>query len=343
MARYFAYVSGENSELARAELDSLIRIRDSKASLTWTGPLVLIETHCEPSSFLVDRAAMIREAGSVIAEGNSSDDTLNWIQDDVLRTNVDSSDSFSVRSKSLTGSREIERREGLTLLLGERIRHVTRARVSLESPDVKILVVLTPSKTLVCKSRESLLRRVLRLREPGKKAFFHPSMMNSQLARAMCNIAGIQPGNSVLDPFCGAGGILCEITALDARAIGMDLNWRLLRGALTNLSEISLGDSSLIQADTNLPPIGKQKLDCIVTDPPYGRISSTRGAEANRLVRAFLERTPEMIRNGGRLCISGSSGMGLGDMVGELGFDVAYRIAVHVHSGLTRDIIAVQF
>ncbi|MFW9800404.1 MAG: hypothetical protein ACFFD9_08205, partial [Candidatus Thorarchaeota archaeon] len=63
MARYFAYVSGENAELARAELDSLIRIRDSKASLTWTGPLALIETHCEPTSLLLSRAAMIREAG----------------------------------------------------------------------------------------------------------------------------------------------------------------------------------------------------------------------------------------------------------------------------------------
>lgn len=343
LAHYFAYVSGENIELARAELDSLIRIRDSKASLTWTGPLALIETHYEPSSFLLERAAMIREAGSVIAEGDSSDDTMNWIQDDVLRTSVDPSDSFSVRSKSLTGSREIQRREGLTALLGERIRQATRARVSLDSPDVKMLVVLMPSKTLVCKSRESLLRRVLRLREPGKKAFFHPSMMNSQLARAMCNLAGIQPGDLVLDPFCGGGGILCEIAALGAKTIGIDLNWRLLSGALTNLSQMPLSNSSLIQADTNLHPMGMQRLDCIVTDPPYGRISSTRGAEANRLVKAFLEKAPEMIRNGGRLCISGSSGMRLGDMIGELGFDVAYRIAVHVHSGLTRDITTVQF
>jgi tRNA (guanine10-N2)-dimethyltransferase len=340
---FFAFASGENIELAKAELDSLIRVLDKNAIVSWTGPLALIEMKSDPTTFLLDRAAMIKEAGIILARNPSSDKTLDWISDDIFRDLVGPQNSFSVRSKSLRASREIEFRDELTRLLGTRIRKTTGARVSLDSPDVKIVVILTSFGTLLCESRESVLRRELRLRDPGRKAFFHPSMMNSQLARAMCNLAGVRSGSIVLDPFCGGGGILCEIALLGARAIGIDLNWRLINGARTNLSAIPHGDSTLIQADASSSPVGKQQLDCIVTDPPYGRTSSTRGARAVSLVRVFLEGVPDMIRTGGRMCICGSSDMNVGEMILELGFAVTARLEVRVHSGLTREVSSVQF
>jgi len=343
LAGYFALVSGENIELAKAELDSLIHVLDRRASVSWTGPLALIGMDSDPTTFLLDRAATIREAGMILAKGPSSDGALDWINDDILRDRIDSRRSFCVRSRSLTGSREVESRDDLTVLLGTRIRKATGARVSLSNPDVKIVVILTSFGAMLCESRESALRKELRLREPGRKAFFHPSMMNSQLARVMCNLAGVQPGSHVLDPFCGGGGILCEVAALGARAIGIDLNWRLIMGARTNLATMPLSNSTLIQADASSSPVGKQRVDCIVTDPPYGRISSTRGARAVKLVRAFLEKVPDMIRIGGRMCICGSSDMNIGDMSLELGFTIASPLEVHVHSGLTREVTAVQF
>lgn len=340
---YFAFASGENIELARAELDSLIHILDENAIVSWIGPLALIEMRSDPTTFLLDRAAMIREAGIILARDPSSDRTLDWVSDDILRERIGPRSSFCVRSRSLTGSREIEFRDELTILLGTRIRKATGARVSLDSPDVRIVVILTSSGTMLCESSESVLRRELKLRKPGRKAFFHPSMMNSQLARAMCNLAGVRSGSIVLDPFCGGGGILCEVAALGARAIGIDLNWRLINGARTNLSAMPHSDSALIQADASSSPVGKHRLDCIVTDPPYGRISSTRGARAVNLVRVFLERVPDMIRIGGRMCICGSSDMNVGEMILELGFAVTSRLEVRVHSGLTREVTAVQF
>ncbi|MFX1264397.1 MAG: methyltransferase domain-containing protein [Promethearchaeota archaeon] len=343
MAGYFAFASGENIELAKAELDSLIRILDENAVVSWTGPLALIEMDSNPTTFLLDRAAMIKEAGIILARDPSSDKTLDWVNDDIFRDLIGPQSSFSVRSKSLTGSREIEFRDELTILLGTRIRRATGARVALDAPDVRIVVILTSSGTIVCESRESVIRRELRLRDPGRKAFFHPSMMNSQLARAMCNLAGVRSDSIVLDPFCGGGGILCEIALLGARAIGIDLNWRLINGARTNLSAIPHSDFALIQTDASSSPVGKQRLDCIVTDPPYGRTSSTRGARAVNLVRMFLEEVPDMIRTGGRMCICGSSDMNVNEMILELGFAVTSRLEVRVHSGLTREVSAVQF
>lgn len=343
MVGYFAFASGENVELAKAELDSLIRTLDENANVSWTGPLALIEMKSNPTTFLLDKAAMIKEAGIILARDPSSDRTLDWISEDIFRDIIGPHSSFSVRSKSLTGSREIEFRDELTILLGNRIRKTTGARVSLDSPDFRIVVILTSSEIMLCESRESVLRRELRLRDPGRKAFFHPSMMNSKLARAMCNLAGVRSGSIVLDPFCGGGGILCEVALLGARAVGIDLDWRLISGARTNLSAIPHSDSTLIQADASSSPVGKQRLDCIVTDPPYGRTSSTRGARAVELVRVFLESVPDMIRVGGRMCICGSIDMNVAEMILELGFVVTSRLEVRVHSGLTRELSTVQF
>ena len=112
-------------------------------------------------------------------------------------------------------------------------------------------------------------------------------MMNATLSRVMCNLAGLMPGEIMLDPFCGGGGILCEASYIGARTIGIDLNWRLLSGSKENLS-FTDGDYSVIQGDVRSLPI--QQCDCIVTDPPYGRASSTRGARAIELVESLFER-----------------------------------------------------
>jgi tRNA (guanine10-N2)-dimethyltransferase len=335
-------ISGEDINLAKAEIDSLIGLTGAKARVMWHGQLALIKSAYDITHFLLERAAMIKEAGSVISQGSSSD-TIEWVSDDVLMACVKPTETFSVRAKSLTEERHVERRERFIALLGARIRNLTDARVSLDKPDVKILVIMARDRTLVCISNESRLRSELRLREPGRKPFFHPSMMNSQLARVICNLAGVRPRVTVLDPFCGGGGILCEAAILGARVLGWDLNWSLIMGAVKNLAESLDKETSVIQADSRWPPLRAKQVDCITTDPPYGRTSSTRGAKARKLVLTFLEHTPEIVKEGGRLCICGSHELEIKDLMQDLGFAIKYHVLVPVHSGLTREVTAVQF
>lgn len=343
MQTFFAIISGEDFNLARAEIDSLIELSGANAKVMWFGQLAQIESAYDLTDFLLERAAMVKEAGVIIGQGPLSDAPLEWLSDDVLVTYVKPTGTFSIRTKSLAEERHVKQRERLSESLGARIRNLTNARVSLDNPDVSILVTIAPDRTLVCVSKESKLRRELRLREPGKKPFFHPSMMNSQLARVICNLAGVKPKATVLDPFCGGGGILCEAAILGARVLGWDLNWRLIMGAIRNLTELPDKESSVIQADSRWPPLQAKKVDCIATDPPYGRTSSTRGAKARRLAQSFLELTPEILKDGGRLCICGSQELGIREMIQDSGFAIKYHVLVPVHSGLTREVTAAQF
>ena len=334
---YFAQVSGENLELAKAEMEALARLCPTDMAISWFGRIAKLQIPVSPVEFLLDRAALVQRAGILLGEVIHDESITEMISDDIWKANVLPSDKFSVRTMCIDRGYDSRKRTEIEKNLGAHIQNITGAEVELRAPKTQILVIIVPKRILVCKSSESRLRRLLRTREPGKKPFFHPTMMNSTLARVMCNLAGVRPGNTVLDPFCGGGGILCEASDIGALVVGTDLNWRLLIGAKRNLSEIG-AQYSVLQADARYLPI--QTVDHIVTDPPYGRSSSTRGTESKKLIDSLLRRVPSLLRPGEEnLCVCSSSEMGLPEMIQESGFTLGCDIRVNVHRGLVREIV----
>jgi tRNA (guanine10-N2)-dimethyltransferase len=313
---------------------------DSKYKISWHERVAIIEGLQDPTDFLLQRAALLKEAGTIIFETDSLDSAALEIPDDLLKSCVGSNETFSIRTKSFLQGRTPEIRKSIVVELGDRIQRTTGARVHLENPDTRVLVLAMSDRVLICMSKESQLRGQLRRRRPGKKPFFHPSMMNALLARTMCNLARVMPNETVLDPFCGGGGILCESVYIGAKSIGLELNWRLLKGASMNLASIQYSDYSLVQGDARCSPI--RNCHHVVTDPPYGRASSTRGEKAVRLVTALFENAEETVLPGGSMCTCHSSGMGIPEVIRQLGFEIEYQIRFRVHSGLVREVITIN-
>ncbi len=334
-------VSGENVTLAQAEVQALIRASRIEANISWSGPLAVVRCHPDPSSFILGRAALTKEAGRIIIEAGSFNSVIQGDYLNEIRAWVKPQDSFYIRVLDLTGNKGTGSRESAIRLLGELIRTSTGARVAIRNPAVNILLVLEPEHVLVCESNQSQLRGQLRRRSPGSMPFFHPSMMNSFLARVMCNLAGVMPDHIVLDPFCGAGGILCEVSHIGAKPVGLDCSWRLLAGARINLMSAGNADYSLIHGDAQSIPV--RKCHCVVTDPPYGRSSSTHGEEATELVSSLLHQASEFLSKGGSMCLCGSAEMNVLRLMNDSGFTPELRLLVPVHSGLTREVFVLRF
>jgi len=130
-------------------------------------------------------------------------------------------------------------------------------------------------------------------RAPTDKPFFQPGSMEPLDARAACNLAGAGPGTTVLDPFCGTGGLLVEAGLLGARVVGLDAQARMVRGARTNFDHYLAGDWAVAQADaTRLPVLGRAEgagpIDAVVADVPYGRQSAVAGRDVDALVAGAL-------------------------------------------------------
>ena len=336
---YFVYVSGEDIDLAKAEVEMLLGHFFHDYKIAWTKRLAKIAMKKSPVNFLLDRAALVQYAGIILAETSSVDDFTQLVNDEDWKFFITEQGKFAVKTLSLDEEAHLNQRLQIEKDLGAHIRKVTGAKVDLRNPLVQILVLIGSDRILICRSNWSKLRASLRKREPGKKAFFHPSMMNSTLARVMCNLAGVKPSDLVLDPFCGAGGILCEASYIGSSVVGIDLNWRLLMGAKRNLSIIS-ENYSLIQGDVKEIPIGF--VNRIVSDPPYGRTSSTRGSIAIKLVETLLEKSHSILQSGGEcMCLCSDSKMNLSQIVVESGLNITRRLNIRVHSGLTREIVVI--
>ena len=340
LTAYFAYISGEHIELAKAEVEALLNQFYSDNEVTWFGRLARIAIPSNPVDFLLESAALVQQAGTILYETDSIDDITQGISDNEWATYITKQDDFAVKTLCLGEETDLDMRLKIERSLGAYIEMATGATVKLRSPSVQILVLIMSERILICKSDMSKLRVLLRGREPGKKEFFHPSMMNSSLARVMCNLAGVRPGDIVLDPFCGGGGILCEASHIGASVIGIDLSWKLLAGAKVNLSKIGM-NYSLIQGDTQRLPINS--VNRIVSDPPYGRASSTRGSIAVKLVESLLENADSILQSKGEcLCLCCDSEMKLSQIAQDTGLTVARQLSMRVHSGLVRDIVTVK-
>jgi len=102
-------------------------------------------------------------------------------------------------------------------------------------------------------------------RKPHKRPVLHPSSLDPRLARACVNLLGTT--GTILDPFCGTGGILIEAGLTGHNIVGYDLSEKMLMAAKTNLAEFGL-NGKLEHRDAFTMP---KKYKNIVTDMPYGR------------------------------------------------------------------------
>jgi tRNA (guanine10-N2)-dimethyltransferase len=165
--------------------------------------------------------------------------------------------------------------------------------------------------------------------------FQRPVSLPPRFARAAANLARVRSGDRVVDPFLGTGALLAEAGLLGARLFGLDRDPSMVRGALQNLSHLGLAAEELVVGDAGSADLGSAgpTFDAVLTDPPYGRSSSTGGEAAAELVARVLPRWAERVRPGGRVVVV------VGDGSEPLGPSWERRVSVpvRVHRSLTRE------
>ena len=67
-----------------------------------------------------------------------------------------------------------------------------------------------------------------------------PTSLHPQLARCCVNLTGIKKDETLLDPFCGTGGILIEAGLMGLNCIGGDISDWVLKKCRENIKESGL-------------------------------------------------------------------------------------------------------
>jgi tRNA (guanine10-N2)-dimethyltransferase len=98
----------------------------------------------------------------------------------------------------------------------------------------------------------------------------------------------------------------------------------------------SVEPEGMAVADARHLPI--DEVDCVVTDPPYGRSSTTLGSNTKKIVEDFFSAIEDTLPSEKRMCIASPKAIGIGILGGEHGFTPTQSHYVYVHRSLTREI-----
>ncbi|MCK5107092.1 MAG: methyltransferase domain-containing protein [Nanoarchaeota archaeon] len=171
-------------------------------------------------------------------------------------------------------------------------------------------------------------------RHPNNRPAQHPSTLKPKLAKSLLNLSGLKKGK-VLDPFCGTGGILLESALLNFKTIGYDLSPEMIKRCKKNIKHFNLNiDVKIKDATSKL-----EKVDLIVTDPPYGRASSVFKRDIIKLYEDFLKQAEKSTK---KAVIIFPSILPFKKIIKTSNFTIEKIYKVKVHRSLTRNIVILK-
>lgn len=170
-------------------------------------------------------------------------------------------------------------------------KNVKKPKVNLENPKTCINVFFAKDKVLCClllkKIGNNFEKRKSHLRPMPSPISLHP-----RLARAMVNLTKAGKNELILDPFCGSGGILIEAGLISLKAIGFDINKKMIWKSMVNLRHYKIKNYELEVKDFFSID---RKYKFIVSDLPYGLNAAIMGkvriTKSNKkLLKKYIEK-----------------------------------------------------
>jgi len=332
----FFLLHGDHPSLPAGEVKAIMEAEEIPHRIKQTLPQVLrgsLDTMNAPT--ILRRAYMARLCAEELFIVEKDFTEILSAVDDTFTTSPDTGGSFSLSLHQVQRSAQDIDLKTLKRRITENILTRTRAEVNTENPSTRLIGIFSEGFFLFGRLVAEAPPKGLIERKPSGRPFFHPTSLQPKLAGCMINLTRVSAGEVLLDPFCGAGSILIEAGFLDCRAVGADIEAKMVKGARLNLLHYGV-DGILFRADARKPPLNH--VDAVATDPPYGRSATTKGLAPRNLLEEFLHSVVEILRRGGYLSAAASSELGLADLGGEAGLKAVESYLIPVHGSLTREL-----
>jgi len=343
VAKLFFLLSGEHETLPVSELKAILEaegyvyevLEKLDQALRLNADLSCTET-------VKRRAALTRICGLELfcCKAETAE-----IMESLCSTNIDEvlreGESFVVRVKRVKNYASRIDKMALERKLGEIVlKKAKNAKVNLRNPDKTFTGILTDEKFVFGVKLAEILPKPFVERRPNKKPFFHPSAMQAKLARCMVNLSKPKSGELVFDPFCGTGSMLVEAALIGCRVLGSDIKRRMAKGTSRNVAYFKIKPEGILVADARSLPL--TKVDCVVTDPPYGRSATTLKRTTRQIVEEVLMAVSELLDKGQRICMAAPKTLKIGRVGTALRYKHLESHFVYVHRSLTREIVVFE-
>ncbi len=340
MPKLFFLLSGENESLPAAEVRAILEAEGfGYSNASEFDQILRLESELDSVKVVQVRSAYTRFCAQELFVTNANFTEIEKATSETdFKGVLEPGESFVVRINRIKNYAD-QALNTMTLesALGKQILNLIEGtKVSLKNPDKTFIGIITDEKLILGLKLTEITTKTFSERRPRKKPFFHPSAMPSKMARCMVNLTHAKAESLLLDPFCGTGTSLIEATFIGCRAVGVDAQRRMIVGTKKNLRFFNIEAEGLVLADSRKPPFFK--VDCIVTDPPYGRSSSTLKSTTKQLVEEVLASSFELLSVGQRICIASPKTLGVSRLGTKLGYRHVESHFAYIHQSLTREI-----
>ena len=272
-------LSGEHSTLPAAEAEACLKIFGINPICIAKQHVFVVEAALDSPDVqaLGHRLALSHAIYEVLSSGS-----LQEIEHAINAIDFGTASTFSLQGRRFGAHIPISY---LKKHLGTYIQQETGLQVDLATPDMT-LYILSDVQIYLCRQRVVVNRSQFEQRKPQYRPFSSPVSLNPRIARALVNLVRITPGQILMDPFCGTGGILIEAGLLGAQVVGIDIKNTMVEGCRANLTHYGITPDHL-QCGDALAIDGIYPVDAVVTDLPYGRSTSITTSPATLYKDAF--------------------------------------------------------
>lgn len=359
--KYIFLLSGDYKELAKEEVLSLFNIKKSLMK----NNLLFIDLNSNENLIigLSKRLALTKKIYRVLFECKI-DDLIELMKK--YDWNSVYKGSFSIRAHYIDNNKNAMKKLNKKITMNKTKnkksnsysekslakyvwRSVKNPKVDLDNPDTQIDLFFIKNRVLCCllikKIENDFDERKSHLRPKPSPVSLHP-----KLARAMVNLTGAGKNDIILDPFCGSGGILLEAGLMGFKAIGYDINKKMVWKSMVNLKHYKIKGYELKIKD--FFKINK-KYDYIITDLPYGlntnimqkiRITKNNKKEMKDYLNQFYSKVTKKLE---KLLIKKAiiifpSYINYKKLLKKSKLKIKNEFSSYVHSSLTRKIVVLE-
>ncbi len=319
--QFFFELSGESKDMPLAEVKGCLSAETDSFEIISNGPGYVIASFDEKYlDSIADRIAMSHSIGRYLGE---------YTPDDISDlANVELPEgSFAIRAKRFEGmmkdvdSQKLIRNAGALLS--------KKNDVNLKEPDIVVRMQMCDKVHLYLEDKVTETD-LLEKRKVGERPFFSPISLHPRYARALINMAEVKRGQTVLDPFCGTGGIVIEAAEMGMKAIASDFDEDMIIGCQENLDFYGLKMHDFDVLDIGDIAERFPEMDSICTDPPYGRSTKTGGERIDALYKRAGDVIPKCLKKGHK------AGIVLPHPLQIEGMTLQNMFEQRVHGSLTR-------
>lgn len=235
--------------------------------------------------------------------------------------------TFAVRGKRFEGMMKDIDSQAIIRKLGGILSKTND--VDLKEPQNEVRILMS-DRLHVFLGERKIDRDILETRKVGERPFFSPISLHPRYARALINLTGVKKGGTVLDPFCGTGGIVIEAGFMGMKAMASDFDPEMIAGTEENMDYYGLKmyDCDVLDISDIQDRFGE--VDAIATDPPYGRSTHTGGEDIESIYRRAMRSFGEILK------VGGSAGVVLPHPIDDDRLRLESMFLQRVHGSLTR-------